>query len=76
MGGNSQHRNHESNRPESGGADHDESFAKSGLLEREKEEFAAREAEKNRSKPGKPDESADPGAESGPSSRESHKDDD
>jgi hypothetical protein len=29
------------NRPESGGADRDESREKSGLLEREKEEFAA-----------------------------------
>lgn len=33
--------NFQSNRPESGGADHDEQLEKSGVLEREKQEFAA-----------------------------------
>ena len=33
--------NFQSDRPESGGADHDEQMEKSGLLEREKQEFAA-----------------------------------
>lgn len=33
--------NFQSNRPESGGADHDEQRENSGLLEREKQEFAA-----------------------------------
>ena len=45
MGGKSSHFI-PSNRPESGGADHDEQREKSGLLEREKQEFAARDAEK------------------------------
>lgn len=33
--------NFQSNRPESGGADRDELLEKSGVLEREKQEFAA-----------------------------------
>lgn len=33
--------NFQSDRPESGGADHDEQREKSGILEREKQEFAA-----------------------------------
>ena len=44
MGGKSSHF-YQSDRPESGGADHNEQREKSGILEREKEEFAAKEAE-------------------------------
>ena len=36
----------QSNRPESGGADHDDQQEKSGLLEREKQEFAKSEEAK------------------------------
>ena len=39
-----------SNRPESGGADKDGIREKSGLLEREKNEFAAAEQEKQQTK--------------------------
>lgn len=39
-----------SNRPESGGADKDGIREKSGLLEREKNEFAAAEQEKHKTK--------------------------
>jgi hypothetical protein len=41
-----------SNRPESGGADKDMRQEKSGLLEREKQEFAASEKAKHESRPG------------------------
>jgi hypothetical protein len=40
-----------SNRPESGGADKDMRQEKSGLLEREKNEFAAAQKEKEESRP-------------------------
>lgn len=43
--------NLKSNRPESGGADKDERREKSGILDREKERFAAEEAEKHREVP-------------------------
>lgn len=43
--------NMKSNRPESGGADKDERFEKSGMLDRDKERFAAKEAEKAREVP-------------------------
>ena len=43
--------NLKSNRPESGGANKDERLEKSGVLERDKERFAATEAEKHREKP-------------------------
>jgi hypothetical protein len=36
--------NMQSNRPESGGADHDEQREKSGLLERDKAKYAAEQA--------------------------------
>jgi hypothetical protein len=39
--------NYQSNRPESGGADKDMQREKSGLLERDKERFAAEEAERH-----------------------------
>lgn len=76
MGSKSQHRNLESDRPESGGADRDDRFEKSGVLEREKEEFAARDAEKKRSKPEsieQRDESVEPGDDVGSGRRESPK---
>lgn len=38
--------NMQSNRPESGGADKDDQMERSGLLEREKQEFAASEQKK------------------------------
>jgi hypothetical protein len=41
--------NFQSNRPESGGANHDEQLEKSGLLEREKQEFAAAQQAKRAS---------------------------
>lgn len=41
------HRNMESDRPESGGADKDMIREKSGLLDRDKERFAREEHEKN-----------------------------
>jgi hypothetical protein len=41
----------QSNRPESGGADRDERQEKSGLLEREKQQFAKSEQEKNDATP-------------------------
>jgi hypothetical protein len=44
MGGKSSHFM-QSDRPESGGADRDDVREKSGILEREKQEFAAREAD-------------------------------
>ena len=43
-----------SNRPESGGADRDMLQEKSGILEREKNEFAAAQKEKNDSRPEHP----------------------
>jgi hypothetical protein len=39
------------NRPESGGADRDEEREKSGLLEREKQEFAASQKAKEEDRP-------------------------
>ncbi len=42
----------QSNRPESGGADKNDQFEKSGVLEREKEKFAEDQAEKDASRPG------------------------
>ena len=39
--------NYQSNRPESGGADKDMQREKSGLLDRDKERFAAEEAERH-----------------------------
>jgi hypothetical protein len=44
-------RNLESNRPESGGADKNERFEKSGVLDRDKEKFASQQAKKEREKP-------------------------
>lgn len=41
--------NFQSNRPESGGADKDMQREKSGLLDRDKERFAAEEAERHAS---------------------------
>lgn len=41
----------QSNRPESGGADKDERLEKSGILEREKNNFAAEQQEKDSSRP-------------------------
>jgi hypothetical protein len=41
----------QSNRPESGGADKDERLEKSGILEREKNNFAAEQQEKAESRP-------------------------
>lgn len=46
MGGKPSHAM-QSNRPESGGADHKDVQEKSGLLEREKQQFAQAEQEKN-----------------------------
>jgi len=43
-----------SNRPESGGADRDMLKEKSGILEREKNEFAAAQKEKQESRPEHP----------------------
>ncbi len=43
--------NFQSDRPESGGADHDMAREKSGLLANEKEEYAQEEAEKRAAKP-------------------------
>lgn len=43
-----------SNRPESGGADRDMLQEKSGILEREKNEFAAAQKEKQESRPEHP----------------------
>ena len=40
----------QSNRPESGGADHNDVQEKSGLLEREKQQFAQAEQEKREGK--------------------------
>ena len=39
--------NYQSNRPESGGADKDMQREKSGLLDREKEQFAAEQSERH-----------------------------
>jgi hypothetical protein len=50
----------QSNRPESGGADYKEQQEKSGLLEREKQEFAKAEQAKHDSQPaGDANESSD-----------------
>ena len=46
MGGKASN-NFQSNRPESGGADKDMQREKSGLLDRDKEQFAAEEAERH-----------------------------
>ena len=51
MGG-KQSNNMGSNRPESGGADRDMIKEKSGILDREKNEFAAAEKEKEEPPPG------------------------
>lgn len=48
----------QSNRPESGGADKDEIQEKSGILERDKNKFAAKEQEKNESRPASREETA------------------
>lgn len=53
MGGKPSHAM-SSNRPESGGADRDMIQEKSGILEREKTEFAASQKEKEESKPEHP----------------------
>jgi len=58
MGGKS-HLNMQSDRPESGGANKDDIREKSGILEREKEEFAAKDAERRRAKPAPNDESGE-----------------
>jgi hypothetical protein len=44
--GNKPSNNYQSDRPESGGADRNDERESSGLLEREKQKFAAEEAEK------------------------------
>jgi hypothetical protein len=46
--GNKPSNNYQSDRPESGGADRSDERESSGLLEREKQKFAAEEAEKAR----------------------------
>lgn len=43
--------NFQSNRPESGGANHNEQLEKSGILEREKQEFAAAQQAKGERPP-------------------------
>ena len=48
----------QSNRPESGGADRDEIHEKSGILERDKNKFAAKEQEKSESRPPTKEETA------------------
>ena len=48
----------QSNRPESGGADKDERLEKSGILEREKNHFAAEQQEKAESRPASKEETA------------------
>ena len=48
----------QSNRPESGGADKDEQHEKSGILERDKNKFAAKEQEKSQSRPATKEETA------------------
>ena len=48
----------QSNRPESGGADRDEIQEKSGVLERDKNKFAAKEQEKSESRPPTKEETA------------------
>lgn len=63
--------NFQSDRPESGGADHDEQREKSGLLERDKQEFAASQKDRQQRRSGddsrrlaeKRDESASNGSE-------------
>ena len=49
-------------RPESGGADRDDIREKSGILEREKEQFAERDAERRRALPAPNDESGESGS--------------
>ena len=46
--------NFQSNRPESGGADHDETRLKSGLADRDKERFAEEQAERREAAPRRP----------------------
>ena len=53
MGGKPSHAM-SSNRPESGGADKDMAKEKSGILDREKNEFAASQKEKEESRPEHP----------------------
>jgi hypothetical protein len=48
----------QSNRPESGGADKDERLEKSGILEREKNNFAAEQQAKDESRPAGKEETA------------------
>lgn len=48
----------QSNRPESGGADKDERHEKSGILERDKNKFAAEEQQKQESRPAMKEETA------------------
>ncbi len=58
MGGKSSN-NFQRDRPESGGADRDDIREKSGILDREKEDFAQRDAERRRAKPAPNDESGE-----------------
>lgn len=62
MGGKSSHFI-PSNRPESGGANKDERLEKSGILEREKEDFAAAEQEKDEGKRARQADRAEPADE-------------
>jgi len=48
----------QSNRPESGGADKDNQMEKSGILEREKNAFAAEQQKKEESRPASKEETA------------------
>ena len=73
MGGKS-HLNMQSDRPESGGANKDDIREKSGILEREKEEFAAKDAERRRAKPAPNDESGETGSGEGQSGRSTERD--
>ena len=58
MGGKSPN-NLQSDRPESGGADRDDIRERSGILDKEKEEFAKRDAERRRAKPAPNDETGE-----------------
>lgn len=57
MGGKASN-NLQSNRPESGGADKDDRLENSGLLEREKNAFAAEQQKKSESRPASREETA------------------
>ena len=59
MGGKSSHYM-QADRPESGGANHDEQKEKSGLLDREKETFAQEEVEKRADAPEQESEKHEP----------------